>query len=269
MVQSRRRTSLLGILALLAGAAALVLTRFNPTGIETVPNLPMPLRLSTAAAIVATALALIAFLAAASSRRTGTGLPLFAILVGGFALLLAWKPHLLARSAASPAAKPAPMIAAPPPAQPSSPADDGEHRGKTIFDPDFPSSTPPAKSTIVSPHIPDSPAAPAPTVPAARIDQASAIRAARANLEAAREQVLRSIETTPAYLAAKSDADAADADLKKARLTYDPGSPELVAASQAALQAHSKVQNLISAAASHDPASQNAARQLQAAQSTR
>jgi hypothetical protein len=266
MVQSRRRTSLLGILALLAGAAALILTRFNPTGIETVPNLPMPLRLSTAAAIGATALALIAFLAAASSRRTGTGLPMFAILVGGFALLLAWKPHLLARSAASPSAKPVPMIAAPPPAQTSSRADNGEHPVKTIFDSDFPSSTPPVKSTVAAPNLPDSPAAPAPTV---RIDQASAIRTARANLEAAREKVLRSIESTPAYLAAKSDADADDADLKKARLTYDPGSPELVAASQAALQAHSKLQTLISAAASHDPASQDAAHQLQAAQSTR
>ena len=95
MVQSRRRTSLLGMLALIVGAAALVLAKFNPTGIETVPNLPVTLRLSTAAAIAATALGLIAFLAAASSARTGAGLPFGALLVGVFALLLAWKPNLL------------------------------------------------------------------------------------------------------------------------------------------------------------------------------
>jgi hypothetical protein len=265
MVQSRRRTSLLGILALLAGAVALALTRFNPTGIETVPNLPVPLKLPAAAAIVATALALIAFLAAASSRRTGTGVPLFAILLGGAALVFAFKPHLLTRPSAP---KPTPAPAAQPSVQASSPADSGgEHRVKTIFDSDYPSSTPDVKPAASHSNVPDSSAAPA--APAARPDPAAALRAARANVEAARENVLRSIESTPAYRAAKADADAADTDLKKARLTDDPGSPELIAASQAALESHSRLQKLVSDAAAHDPASQDAERQLKAAQSRR
>jgi hypothetical protein len=268
MVHSRRRTSLLGILGLLAGAVALALTRFNPTGIETVPNLPVTLKLSVAAAIVATALALIAFLAAASSRRTGTGVPLFAILLGGAALVLAFKPHLLTRPPATAAARPTPVPSAQPSVQTSPPADsDGEHRVKTIFDSDYPSSTPDVKPTAPHSNSPDSPVAPAP--PVARPDPAVALRAARANVEAARENVLRSIESTPAYRAAKADADAADTDLKKARLTYDPGSPELIAASQAALEAHSRLQKLVYDAAAHDPPSQDAERQLKAAQSVR
>jgi hypothetical protein len=262
MVQSRRRTSLLGLLALIAGAAALVLTRFNPTGIETVPNLPVTLKLPAAAAIVATALALIAFLAAASSRRTATGVPLFAILVGGAALVLAFKPHLLTRPSAPAALKPTPAPSVQPSVQASSPADGGgEHRVKTIFDSDYPSSTPDARPAASRSNLPDSSADPAPAL--ARPD------AARANVEAARENVLRSIESTPAYRAAKADADAADADLKKARATYDPGSPDLISASQAALEAHSRLQKLVSDAAAHDPAFQDADRQLKAAQSIR
>lgn len=268
MVQSRRRTSLLGLLALVAGAAALTLTRFNPTGIETVPNLPVALKLPAAAAVAATALALVAFLAAASSRRTGTGVPLFAILLGGTALVLAFKPHLFTRPAAPPPAKPTPAPAAQPSVQASSPADSGgEHHVKTIFDSDYPSSTPDMKPAARHSSLPDSPAAPA--APAARPDPAAALRAARANVEAARENVLRSIEFTSAYRAAKADADAADADLKMARLTYDPASPELIAASQAALEAHNRLQKLVSDAAAHDPASQDADRQLKAAQSVR
>lgn len=271
MVRSRRRTSLLGMLALIVGAAALVLTKFNPTGIETVPNLPIALRLSTAAAIAATALGLIAFLAAASSPRTGAGLPFVAILVGAGALLFAWKPNLLTMiHQSAPPAKAAPAVSAQAPTQ--SPAvDEPEHRVKTIFDSDFPSSTPPpAKNTNIHSATPDSSSTAAPPVPAAaHIDAAAAIRAARAKLEVARDAVTQSIESSPAYRTAKDDADAAEAELKKARLTYDPGSSELIAASRAALAARSKLEELISAAAAHDAGYQDAQRQLQAAQSSR
>ena len=79
----------------------------------------------------------------------------------------------------------------------------------------------------------------------------------------------QSIESSPAYRAAKDDADAAEMALKNARLTYEPGSSELIAASRAALAARSKLEDLISAAAAHDAAYRDAQRQLQAAQSSR
>lgn len=270
MVRSRRRTSLLGILALLGGMTALVLTKFNPTGIENVPHLPIALRLSAGVAIAATALALIAFLAAASSPRTGAGLPLAALLVGAVALLLTWKPNLLTMIRPPvPAPKPAPTIAAQPPA-PTPAQDDSVHHVKTIFDSDFPSSTPPpAKSTAERPAPSDSSVASSSSVNSARIDAAAAIRSARAKLEEARDKVVQSIEATPAYRAAQADVDAAEANLKTARQTFDPGSPDLIAASRAALDARSKLQELISAAAAHDSDYQDAQRQLQAAQASR
>lgn len=271
MVRSRRRKSLLGMLALLMGAVALVLTKFNPTGIETVPNLPITLRLSTAAAIAATALALIAFLAAASSARTGAGLPFTAVLVGAAALLLAWKPNLLSmiHRPALPPAKPASVVAAKPPAQAPA-ADQPEHRAKTIFDSDFPSSTPsPAKNTTERPAPSALSVASSSAATGARTDAAAAIRSARAKLGEARDNVVQSIQSTPAYRAAKADVDEAEAQLKSARLTYDPGSPNLIAASRAALAARTKLEELISAAAAHDSGYQDAQQQLRAAQSSR
>lgn len=267
MVRSRRRSSFLGALALLTGAAALVLTRFNPTGIETVPNLPVAIRFPTAVAIAATVLALLAFLLAASSPRTGAGLPFVALLVGATALLLALKPDLftLIHSRLS-AAKPA----TPALVQPASKApieNQPEHRVKTIFDSDFPSSTPPPKSSKDRSANPDSTLTSSSAANAVQTDAAAVIRVARANLQDAREHVMQSLESTPPYRAAKEDVDAAEAKLKNARLADDPGSPELIAASQAALSARSKLEELISAAAAHDPDYQTAQRQLQAVQS--
>jgi hypothetical protein len=182
---------------------------------------------------------------------------------------LVWKPNLLTmiRSPA-PAAKHASPIVIQPQAQP--PAEDQpEHRVKTIFDSDYPASTPPPKSSPKDPAKLGSAAGSSSAVTAVRADAAAAIRAARAKLQESRDSVARSLESTEAFRAAKADVDAAEEKLKNARLTYDPGSPELIAASQAALNARSKLEELISAAASHDPDYQNAAHQLQAAQAGR
>ena len=272
MVQSRRRTSLLGMLALIVGAAALVLTKFNPTGIEIVPNLPVTLRLSTAAAIAATGLGLIAFLAAASSARTGAGLPFVALLVGTVALLLGWQPNLLTMiHHSAPAGKTCTGSV-----RPRLPRNRRHRKNPSIESRRFSTLTSrhrsrsPAKNTNMHPVPPDSSnAAAASAAAAARIDGAAAIRAARAKLEAARGAVKQSIESSPVYRNAKDDDDAAETALQNARLTYDPGSSELIAASRAALAARSKLEDLISAAAAHDAAYQDAQRQLQAAQSSR
>lgn len=271
MIRSRRRMSLLGVLALLAGGVALVLTKFNPTGIETVPNLPISVRLPTAAAIAATALALLAFLLAASSARTGAGLPLVALLVGSIALLMAWKPNLWSMiRPPAPAPKPAVPTAVQPPVQ--APADEQpEPRVKTIFDFDGPSSAPPPAKGSGEHPAKSEPAITSSSLAASAVrpTATAAIHAARAKLQEARDSVVRSLESTQAYRAAKADVDAAEEKLKNARVTYDPGSPELIAASQAALNARSKLEELISAAASHDPDYQNAAQQLQAAHANR
>lgn len=269
MVESRRRRSLLGVIALLAGVAALVLTRFNPTGVTTVPVGPIRLALPVAVAVGALAVALLAFVAAATSPRTGTALPIFAVLVGAGAAVVGYYPGLFTHApsptvAPAAPAPPAPTVENTPAETPPAEAD-SRPRQKTIFDMDGASSTlpPPAKNAPPRDEPPPLPeAAPAP----ARIDHAAAIRDAKARVDAARESAVRSAEASPAYQSAKEEADAADAELKSARLKYEPGSPELIAASQAALNAHSKLQRIVSDAMARDPEANDALRALQAAQ---
>ena len=268
MVQSRRRRSLLGALALIAGLAALCLTKFNPTGIETVHAGPITLPFGTALAVGASALAMLAFLAAASSTRTGTGLPLLALLVCACTFLLAWKPTFFKRASPPPAAKPL-VTAKAPAATPAVPDSGSEHRSK-LFDLDSPS----VGSTQVQPEakgpgVRASAAGPPHPAPAARADPAVAVRAARAKMDAAREMVAARLASSPAFQLAKEDADAAEADLRKARIVYESGSPELIAVSRAALAARDKVESLISLAALRDPAYLDAARDLKAAESAK
>jgi hypothetical protein len=141
---------------------------------------------------------------------------------------------------------------------------------KSLFDMDSSSSPDPSprKQTGASETPEPSAAGTSPVVgasPAPRADPAGALHAARTKLQAARANVIQALDSSPAYRAATADAETAEAELKKARSVYEPGSPELIAASQAALQAHAKVQKLISDAAAKDPASQEAAREVQAA----
>lgn len=267
MVESRRRMSLLGILALVAGAAALVLTKFNPTRFETVPNLPVKLPFALGVAIAAGALALIAFLAAASSPRTGTGIPLLAILICGGAVLLSLKPNLLSRRTAPAPMKPAPSPTTEPSVTTAPPTDNpSEAHVSKLFDMNSSSSaTPSPKSNLESSDSSQSATGASETAPkVARPDPAAALRSARAKFQAARAGVIQSLESSSAYRSATSEAEDAEAELKKARLAYEPGSPELIAASQAALQAHARVQRLISDALAKDPSAQEAAREMQA-----
>ena len=273
MVESKRRSSLLGALALLGGIAAAVLIKFNPTGVSSVAMGPITLSLPVTVGAASLLVALIAFLAAASSPRTGTGLPILAVLICGGASLVAYKPDLLARftrPAAPPPAQPAPAaVQAPAVATPAPQDDVPVNRPKTIFDSDYPASTPDSqtKKDTPAPQV-NVPETPAPTPAPPHVDNAAAIADARSRLEAARKTVQASLASTPDYQAAKSEADAADADLKQARAKNDPGSPELITASQTAMNAHAKVQKLIADALAKDPAAQQATHDLQTAQST-
>jgi hypothetical protein len=275
MVQSGRRKSLLGILALLGGVAALVLTRINPTGISVVPVGPLKLSLPAAVGLGALLVASIAFLAAATSAKTGTGLPMLAVLICGVAVALSFYPGLFDRFTKKTEPKvvptPAPPVVVQQPGDVSKPKDEsGQHHAKTIFDADYPSSTPtpPAtkQETATPSYNPPSLPTPAPAPPV-QIDNSVAIRAAHTKLESARAAVVQSLESSPDYQTAKANADAADTALKQARVTNDPGSPELIAASQAALDAKSKLQKLIADAMAKDPAAQEASKELQGLQS--
>jgi hypothetical protein len=273
--------SLLGVLALLAGIAAGVLTRFNPTGVSTVtlPVGSVTLPLAVAVGVGAVLLAMIAFLAAAMSARTSTTLPIFAVLACAAVTLLAYKPGLLAHFSrpSTPAPAPAHTPVSPPTdsqqqsvqAPDSSQQEAPAHRARTIFDTDYPSSTPTPTRKDIAPPVVNEPAVVAPKpAPPVHVDNSAAIAAARSKMDAARSQAQASLASSPEYQSAKADADAADADLKQARLKYEGASPELIGANQAAMNAHAKLRKLVNDVMEKDPAAQQAARDLQAAQSS-
>jgi hypothetical protein len=269
MVQTRRRTSLIGVVALFIALAALVLARINPTGVETVSIGPLVLRLATFAALLGGLLAVLAFLSSASSRRTGAGLPLLSLLICGCALVLAFKPDLFKRPPPAPPAKPAAAGAKSAAPAPAVSSEGDEHRVKTIFDFDEPASAPPGRGNsagsgehAVAAPIP-------PPAAAARADPTAAVRAARAKLDAARAKVVVALQSTPAFQSAQEDANAADEQLKKARPAYPPGSSELIAISRAALAARDKVQAMVSDAAIRDSAYRDAALELHDAETGR
>lgn len=258
MVETRARRSWLGLLALMGGLAALALTRFNPTGVQAVAVGPVHVPLTIAVGAGSAFIALIALLAAATSPRTGTALPIIAVLVCAAALCIILKPTIRSSSQTRRSAPPAPASSAPSmPSSPRAAAPAPEPHVRTIFDPDYPSAAPAEAPSHSTSPTKESPASASP---------AESLAAARRKRDAARAAVLRQVESTAAYRAAKADADAADEALKQARATFDPGNSQLIAASEAAMEAHKKVQQVITAAAERDPAFQEAERELKSAQ---
>ncbi|HEY2589597.1 MAG TPA: hypothetical protein VGI81_27880 [Tepidisphaeraceae bacterium] len=266
MVASRRRSSLLGMLALLGGLASLLFTKVHLLSVQTVTIHSIVMPLGIAVGVGAMAVALIAFAGAAASPRTGAGLPIVAILVCAGALVLAFKPNFLSSRLAPAGNQPAPPPAGHGPAPVPAPKPAEENPAphvKTIFDNDSPSSPAASPAPRDSAKSPTPAAAPATSHPPTPAESAAAVRTARAKLDAARANVRRSVEASDAYREAKSDADAADADLKTARQMYDIGSYKLLSADKAAIEAHKKVQNLIHDAIAKDLACQEAELELQ------
>ena len=272
MVETRRRTSVLGLLALLAGIVGFGLTRFDASTFPRVTLGSLNLGLAVAICLGALVVAIVAFLAAASSPRTGTGLPMIAVLVCGAAVVLAYYPRLISLHAKMAVPPPPPAAVSPTPdattTTPPAAENPDTPRQKTIFDTDYPSSkvdVPPKPAAVAAPDVPEAaPSAPKPPA----VDPAANIRAAKARLDAAREAAVRSLDSNPGYQAAKAESDQADADLRAARLKYEPGSPELITASQAALRAHGKLQQFVTNAMATNPTSMQAQQELHAAQST-
>jgi hypothetical protein len=269
MIQSRRRTSILGVIALLAGIAAILMGKLDVQGLPMVNMGPVHLKLVQAIAAGALLVGVIAFLAAASSPRTNAMTPMLATTVCIVAVALAFYPHLFHRTPTL-IIKPAPANPPPvtsPPVQASAPGNNQKPHIKTIFDPDYPSSKVPATDSKPPAKWSPPPLPAEVTPPPVHRDVIAEIREARAKQQAARAAVIHSLESTRIYQAARADADAAEADLKQARATYPPASPELVAASQTALQARSRLEHIIAAALANDPSAQAADRELKAASS--
>jgi hypothetical protein len=272
MVESRKRKSLLGALALLGGIASLLITHFHLAGARTVTIHSVMLPLGMALAVGAAAVALVALAGAAASPRTGTGLPIAAVVVCAAAVVLAFKPNLWSSRGATSTAQPTtPKAANAPASSPPGARQTNSNvppRVKTIFDSDFPSSTPPPAPRFDSPNsgATGAPSHASRSEHPAPVSPAAAMQAARDKLDAARANVMRTLETSDEYRQAKSDADAADSDLKTARQMYETGSYKLLAADKAAIAAHKKVQKLVDDATSRDPACQDAERQLRSAQ---
>jgi len=252
-VQSRKRNSILGSIALLLAPAALALNYFDFSGLPTVNVGPFEMKFTMAATIAIATLAVGSFLLASQSRRTGTEIPFAAILVSAGALAAGY----FHRSVPKPLPPPAPSISAPAPINSTS------ARRST------------AKTRPKPPSLPNAATVSSQAKSLAntssdvvlRQRNLAELRDARAKYDAAHAAVIKALESDPAYIAAKSESDSTLEELKKARATYPPGNPTLAAASRTALAAHDKLQSIIDSAIDKDPTAHQAKDRLDAAQS--
>jgi hypothetical protein len=243
LVQSKKRNSILGSIALLVAVPAVGLNYFTFSGLPNVAVGPFELHFPTAVAAGVTALALLSLLLASASRRTGTEVPLAALMVGVVALGIGYFRHRPAPAA------PTASTAAPTPAQAPAP------QTATVQKPAPKSPALPGASAVTG-QIQNT--ANAPTEVTLRQRNLANLREAESRFDAAKASAIKSLESDPAYAAAKSDSDSTLADLKNARAEHRPGDPALVKASQSALIAHDKLQTIIDAAFAQDHAVQDA-----------
>jgi hypothetical protein len=251
-VESKKRNSILGSLALLLAVPAVGLSYFDFPGLPNVEMGPFVLRFPVAVAASVTTLALLSLLLASRSRRTGTEIPLAALMVSTVALGLGLYRH---RTPAPPPPVEQPAQGVAPAAK--SPAAPPAAVAK-------PASKPPVVPNTANLANRGKKAANTATDTALRSRNLALLRQAEADYDTARAAVIKSLETDPAYAAAKSEADSTMADLKRARVDYAPGSKPLIEASEKALGARDKLQVLIESAIAKDPDAARARDQLDA-----
>src|SRR4051794_29194058 len=92
-VESKKRNSILGSLALLLATPTIALNYFDFPGLPDVQMGPFTLHFPIAVAVSVTTLAFLSLLLASRSRRTGTEIPLAALLVSATALGLGYFRH--------------------------------------------------------------------------------------------------------------------------------------------------------------------------------
>jgi hypothetical protein len=273
MAASRRlRLNFLGIIALLLGVAACVATRVPLGGYG-----PMTIGLA------GIGVGVLGFLLAVLTGHWGSGIPVLGVIVSlaavGLSLYndgkLPWVDRLRGGQSQLQPTPPPPAAPAPQPTPPPT-ANDDPHIGN-IFDDRGSSPTVPGNykpRPAVDPQPEPSPIvkhAPEPAVPAPAVQSttnAATLQAARAKMEAASQALLQTLSNDPAYKAAKSQADAADAKRQAALAADGPGSAEVLAASRQWLEAKTALQKIAANAAANDPATQEAHRELMDAEAT-
>lgn len=259
IVESKKRNSILGSLALLAGFGAIALSAIDVSGLPTVNAGAWTLPFALALDVGVGALALVAFLLSAKSRRTGTEIPGAALVVAIAAGGIFYFRH---RPPPAPVTAPHTAIPATAPAVTTS----------------LPR-TPPPKTVLKSPASPAASPSVAQATNAAkgatqqsvaaaaalaRQQQLVALQSAKAQFAEAQARVITSLQSGSNYQQAKMRADTADSQLRDARARYSPGDSNLVAASQTALDARDALNQIVAQAMANDPAAVAAKAKLDA-----
>jgi len=252
-VPSRKRNSFLGSLALLLALPAVALSYFDFPGLPNVGVGPFEFRFSVAVGVCVVTFALLSLLLAGQSRRTGTEIPLAALIVASAALAIGFFSHRAV--APIPTASKTPVPAPTPGPTPALTK---------------PPSTPPAspkKPTPIPPTLAQQSKSAVNTAATATLRQRNltVFREAESQFDQAKSKVIESLQSDPAYTSAKAESDSTLVVLKQARASYPPGSPALITASQTALAAHDKLQVVIDAAMEKDPDAREAKANLDAA----
>jgi hypothetical protein len=240
VIESKKRNSILGSLALLVGLGAIGLSAIDIGGLPPVNVGPWMLPFALALDLGVGALAVISLLLAGKSRRTGTELPMAALVVAVGATAIFYFRH---RTPPAPVKQVTPTMT--PATTVQTPAVNAKLAAKV---PDHP---------IVAPSVSNAASAARNvteqgTAMLARQQRASELHNARAQFAAAQAQVIQSLQSDPAYRKAKADSDAADEQLRTARLQYQPGDSNLVAFSQTALKARDALNQLVAQADTKD-----------------
>ncbi|HET6251194.1 MAG TPA: hypothetical protein VFE47_26160 [Tepidisphaeraceae bacterium] len=257
------RLNFLGVLALLIGIAAFVATKMPLAGYG-----PIPIALlGVGAGVLAFLLSLV--------LRWGSGVPVLAILLSLGALGLAeYKAGAMDQWIAKvhPAPAKPQLRATPAPAPAPAPSQNDSPHVHSIFDTDGGTPSAPSPSRTAPPATVTPPApipaavAPAPVVPSIPQPVVPTVAEARDKLDAAKAAVEQSLSNDPTYVQAKGDVTAADAKRKAALAANEPGSAEVLEASNQWLAAQTALRKVVDAAAAKDANVQVAQRQMSAAE---
>jgi hypothetical protein len=253
IIESKKRNSILGSLALLIGLGAIALSVFDVPGLPSFSVGPWTLPFAVGLDAGVGVLALISLLLAGKSVRTGTEIPGAALLVAVAAGGIFYFRHR------TPPAPPAP-----PSARQATPAT----APATLTNlPKVPVNSPtkvPVPSSISNAANAAKNVTQQKVTALTQEQQLAALRDARAQFAAAQAKVIDSLKSDPAYIQAKARNDAADLQLRDARLSYRAGDPNLVTTSQAALAARDALNELVADAVAKDPAASAAKAKLDA-----
>jgi len=251
-IESKKRNSILGSIALLAGFGAVALSAIDVPGLPSVNVGRWTLPFALALDLGVGALAIVSLLLAAKSLRTGTELPGAALAVAIAAGGIFYFRH---RTPPAPPSRPTPT-AAPGVATPAPPKAIVKAPAHPAVAPSVSDATTAAKNATRQ--------SAAAAAALARQQQLAALQDAKAQFAQEQARVLTALKADPTYQQAKARNDAADLQLRDARLSFRAGDPNLVATSQTALAARDALNQFVANAIANDPAAAAAKARLDA-----